>query len=265
MKFALIQGRKNELKIELVETSFDEIKTEIVSNIISYSEPIDSYYEDHIIESTHYRISIDTVICGYTSVFSNTMMTQFTLKEIFLPKAREVFSQVLRLTGVSEIYLSTSDSLLLVMALDNCSAMDVQDYVFQMGNTLCCNSGFQVQKAELKDAGLVEAKHEGFFPSVQEKIAREELFIGRDGDDVVSFGVIENSKLLDDHASLGMFVVKEERGKGYGSMTIARLIDLCLHKGITPVAGCFSKNGYSVNALFNAGMYSKARLLKIKI
>jgi RimJ/RimL family protein N-acetyltransferase len=69
--------------------------------------------------------------------------------------------------------------------------------------------------------------------------------------------------LLPDLASLGMFVVKEQRGKHYGSNMIRALIEFCLTKNITPVAGCFAKNEFSRNALSRAGMVSHARLLKV--
>jgi GNAT superfamily N-acetyltransferase len=253
------------MNLELIETPFDEIKSEIVRNIRSYSEPVDSYFEDHVVESIHYRISLDNVICGYSSVFSKTMMTQFVLHGKELSNAAGIFAEVLLRTGISEIYLPTSDSLLLVMALDHIKEMDVQDLVFRAGIPQSCKRNFRVEKALMEDAGLVLAKHDGFFPSIEEKIVNEELFIGYDDEVVVSFGVIERSKLLENHASIGMVVVKEERGKGYGSMTITKLIDLCTQQGITPVAGCFSKNKYSANALTKAGMCSKTRLLKIKV
>jgi len=62
-----------------------------------------------------------------------------------------------------------------------------------------------------------------------------------------------------------MFVLKKERGKGYGALTLINLIKQCKHVNIRPIAGCFAKNKYSVNALKKAGMISMSRLFKIKL
>ena len=81
---------------------------------------------------------------------------------------------------------------------------------------------------------------------------------------VVSFGIIEKSKLFEGQASLGMFVIREQRGRHYGSYTIRELMRLCRSQQIVPNAGCFARNEFSRNALSHAGMISNTRLLKVK-
>ncbi len=253
------------MTIEIVEESYEQIKKDILLNIASYSEPIDSYYEDHIIDSRHYVMLMESERCGYFSVFQNEMLTQFSLYEKFWVKAQEIFREILAKSQVKEIYLSTSDKLLLLMALDEQKGTIAQDMVFQEGIEIKRSARFFIRKAEKKDIPQIKNTDGGFFKNLEKNIENEELFIGVDDKKVVSYGIIEKSRMFDDLASIGMFVLKEERGKGYGAFTIDNLIRECKSLAIKPIAGCFSANQYSVNALKKAGMVSRSHLLKVKI
>lgn len=252
------------MNIKFTPVDLSEIKPELLKNIESYHHPIDSYYEDHVIESRHYRIVIETTTSGYISIFDNKMLTQFHLDK-FNCLAGEVFMELLSNKRIAEMYVSTSDSQLLVLALDNQKGIDVQDYVFQVDVPNVCIPEFTIKTAESIDKELILMNHDGFFQNIEDNLARKELYICRNEDIPVSFGIIEKSKLNENYASIGMFVVKSERGRGYGSMTIIRLIEMCQKNRVIPVAGCFSKNEYSKKALLKAGMYSNMRLLKIKV
>jgi hypothetical protein len=251
--------------IETIEKPYEQMKQEIRANLASYSEPIDSYYEDHVIESKHYEILLDNVKCGYYSVFENELLTQFALDDKHMARAQEVFHQVLEKSSIKEIYLSTSDRLLLLLALDEQKSLTVQDYVFQVGERRECKAEFMLRKAVEEDIPGIRENDGGFFQNLESNIKNGELFIGLDGDRVVSYGIIENSKIFEDLASMGMFVIAAERGKGYGANTLSKLIIECQSKGFRPIAGCFVKNRYSVQALKKAGMVSKNRLLRVKV
>jgi hypothetical protein len=251
--------------VETREKSYEQIKRAIKTNIASYNDPIDSYYEDHIIESKHFEIMLDNEKCGYYSVFNNEMLTQFVLYEKHLSKAQELFQEVLRKSEIKEIYLSTSDRLLLILALDIQKEVVVQDYIYQAGGEKECKRGFELKRAVEKDIPAIKKTDEGFFKNLENNIKNEELFIGIDGNESVSYGIIEKSKIFNDLASIGMFVLGKERGKGYGAFTIINLIKLCEKANIRPIAGCFARNQYSVNALKMAGMISMSRLLKIRV
>jgi hypothetical protein len=251
--------------VEMIEIPYSQIKKDIRSNIASYYEPIDSYYEDHIIESRHFEILLDNQKCGYCSVFEDTLLTQFSILDKFKDKAQGIFHEVLMQREIKEAYLSTSDKLLLILALDMQKEVEVQDYIFQPGGEIECRRDFFLRKAVENDIPGIKKTDEGFFKNLEKNVASEELFIGLNGNTIVSYGIIEKSKMFDDLASIGMFVLKNERGNGYGALTIINLIKHCDSSNIRPVAGCFVKNEYSVNALKKAGMISMNRLLKVKL
>jgi hypothetical protein len=253
------------MQVKIIEIPFEQVRPDLLANVASYSEPIDSYYEDHIIESKHYDIFLGKEKCGFASVFENEMLTQFALHKAHQDKAQEIFQETLRISKVKEIYLSTSDVFLLSLALEHQKEVIVQDAIFQAGVEKECRAGFVLNKAEEKDLSSIQKTDEGFFPNLEENVKKGELFIGWDGSKTVSYGIIEKSKLFKDLASIGMFVLVPERGKGYGAETLTGLISQCKNDNVRPIAGCFVKNQYSVNALKKAGMISRNRLLRIKL
>lgn len=253
------------MEIEFNKVPLNNIRSEIIKNLETYIYPVDSYYEDHVIESDHFGIYINKEKVGYASVFGQTMLTQFALQDSVFPQANFIFEELIKSQGIFEIYVSTSDQLLLLMALDHFVQIDVQDLVFTAGMPQICPGTFKLEKAQEIDIPLISAKHEGFFPAIDEKITRQELFIGYMADQVVSFGIIEASKLFPNLSSLGMFVISDMRGKGFGVMTVSKLMELCKQNGIEPIAGCFAKNQNSANALRKAGMVPKSRLLKVQL
>jgi hypothetical protein len=253
------------MKIEFNEVPFVELRSAVIRNLQSYPSPIDSYYEDHVMESKHYQIDCDEQPAGYASIHSDSLLTQFVLDDALKPHANEIFSFLLQQRSVREAYVSTSDGFFLSCSLDQLQSVLVQDWVFHAPQELAqTDSGFSLTKASIEDQELIRRTDEGFFQNLPENLQRGEIFLGKMDDQLVSYGIIEKSKLLIDQASLGMFVIKECRGKHYGSNTIRALIGVCRSQRIIPVAGCFARNEFSRNALSRAGMFSDTRLLKIK-
>ena len=253
------------MQILFSKIAFEDNKSCIKSNLILYNNPIDSYYEDHIIESCHYLIRIDNVIAGYVSVFENGMVTQFSLRDEYLSMESEIFNAAKSELALKTIYVSTCDNTLLRMALENQKTFEVQDYVFHFQKAVEVPSDFTIRKANISDITSIRENHDGFFQNLEQNIDKGEIYLGYSGPPIVSYGIIEKSKLFDDWASIGMFVVKNERGKAYGSYMVKRLVEKCLENNVVPIAGCFSKNTHSKNALCSAGTCSTNWLLKAVI
>jgi RimJ/RimL family protein N-acetyltransferase len=79
----------------------------------------------------------------------------------------------------------------------------------------------------------------------------------------VGFGILVESRLYEDVASIGMYTIERFRQTGVGTATIAMLIAECRRRSLRPVAGCWYYNHRSQRTLQRAGMYSSTRLLKI--
>ena len=189
----------------------------------------------------------------------------FSLDEAYKSHAGEIFQSLLQQLTPQEAYVSTSDPFFLSCSFDHQKSILVQDWVFQAPTQFSPTAaGFSLTPASLDDQELIRQKDEGFFQNLNDNLQRGEIFLGKMDGQVVSFGIIEKSKLLSDQASLGMFVIREQRGRHFGSCTIRELIRVCQSQRIIPVAGCFARNEFSRNALSHAGMVSDTRLLKVK-
>lgn len=253
------------MKIEFQEVPFEEIRAALIENIRGYSSPVDSYYEDHVMESVHYRVRCAGQTAGFASIFLDSMLTQFSLEEQYKPHSVDFFRSLLEQFPLREAYVSTSDPFFLACALDHQKSVLVQDWVFQVSAHLAPTvAGFSLTPASLEDQEMIRQHDEGFFQNLGENLQNGQIYLGKMENQLVSFGIIEKSKLLSDQASLGMFVIRDQRGRHFGAWTIRELMRLCQSQRIVPVAGCFAANEFSRNALIRAGMVSNARLLKVK-
>lgn len=227
---------------------------------------IDSYYEDHILESDHYLVSLDGKSIGQISVFKPGTLVHYAINELYLSVNTAVFRQIVEIIKLEDIYVSTDNSILLNNGLEVSKTVEVQDCIYQlvprMKDSECKN---ELNLATRDDISTIKDLDDGFFKNLDDNIKNHQLYIGRNSNEIFGFGIIERNRILKEYASIGMFVVKEKRGKGYGSQILKCLISKANSLGWIPMAGCLSKNQYSRNALEMSGMYSKTRLLRIKV
>lgn len=69
-----------------------------------------------------------------------------------------------------------------------------------------------------------------------------------------------SSFLHDDRLELGIETLPEHRGKGYGRLACAALIDVCLEQGLTPVWACREANTASFRLALALGFVTAERL-----
>lgn len=104
-----------------------------------------------------------------------------------------------------------------------------------------------------------------FFEDIPTQIENKEIYIGTIKDEVVSFGIVERSKLYKSVGSTGMFVVEKHRIGGIGRSTIIKLIQQLKNEGVIPIAGCWYYNHNSKKTLESAGYYTQTRLIKVHL
>jgi GNAT superfamily N-acetyltransferase len=115
----------------------------------------------------------------------------------------------------------------------------------------------------MENVDFVRQESGDFFEHLERHIAAGELFLTLRDDEAVGFGILVQSTLYDDVASIGMYTIERARRSGVGTATIAMLIEECRRRTLRPVAGCWYYNHGSRRTLQRAGMYSPTRLLKI--
>jgi GNAT superfamily N-acetyltransferase len=253
------------MDVRFVRVELTEIQESMRQHLESLPRPIDSFLEDHIVESTPYRIEIAGADAGLASIHRSSLITQFSLREPHKANGQEVFRRLRKLETVSAAFAPTCDEFFLAHALDDYRKLAKQAYFFTVGrDTGDVAKGYSLRLAGRADLDLVEQQSEGFFQSAEQHIQAGELFLTLRDEQCVGFGVMARSRFLRDVASIGMYTIEPFRGTGVGTATIRLLIVECRRRGLRAAAGCWYYNHLSKRTLECAGMVTQTRLLKIE-
>ena len=253
------------METHIVPAPFVEIQEATRQHLGSLPSAIDSFLEDHILASSHYRIVVADQTAGFTSIHKEHLITQFALDESYRSCGQPIFRQVRRLERVRSAFVPTCDELFLSHALDDYRQLAKQAYFFTApretpGST---PGRYTMRPAELGDVELVREESGDFFENPGQHISAGELFVTLRGEDPVRFGLLVKSVLYDDVASIGMYTIERFRRAGVGTVMIRMLMDECRRRSLRAVAGCSYDNHRSKQTLERAGMFSATRLLKI--
>jgi RimJ/RimL family protein N-acetyltransferase len=249
-----------------VRVELAEIREAMQQHLEALPGPVDSFYEDHVLSSSHHRIELSGETAGFASIHLGRLITQFCLAEPYRRHGQELFQRVRRLENAGAAFVPTCDEFFLAHALDDYRLLAKQAYFFTASRTAVepeVTREYSLRQAEPADAGFIQEQSGDFFEQVERQIQAGELFLTcRDGESV-GFGVLARSHFCRNVASIGMFTSEPYRNQGVGTATIALLITECRGRGLRAVAGCWYYNHASKRTLERAGMVTGTRLLKI--
>jgi RimJ/RimL family protein N-acetyltransferase len=246
--------------------SFSDIRDEVRSHLATLLSAIDSFLEEHILASTHYRLIVDGENAGFASIHGESLITQFALADRHKEHGQHVFTQLRRREQVRSAFVPTADEFFLAHALDDYRHLAKQAYFFRTFSSAAAPIARENGILRLAEPGDAEAIRQGsgtFFGDVERSIEHRALFLTERRDEIVGFGLIEKSTLYDDVASVGMYTVGQHRQQGVGTVTIRLLMEECHRRGLRPISGCWYYNHGSKRTLERAGMFSQTRLLKV--
>ncbi|MBW3634656.1 MAG: GNAT family N-acetyltransferase [Chloroflexi bacterium] len=251
--------------MDFAPAPFAEIQEATRRHLRALPSAIDSFLEDHILASTHYRIVVGSETAGFASVHDERLITQFALDQPYRYYGQPIFQQVRQLEQVRSAFVPTCDELFLSHALDDYRQLAKQAYFFTAvrdapGST---SGRYTMRPADVGDVELVREESGDFFQPLEQHITAGEVFVTLRGEEPVGFGILIKSLLYDDVASIGMYTIERFRRAGVGAATIRMLMDECRRRSLRPVAGCSYYNHRSKQTLERAGMFSPTRLLKI--
>lgn len=255
------------MTVKFTHTSKDALDGFFQRYLQSLSSPIEPFLEDHIVESDFFSIDWQGTPIGYTAIHQKALITQFFLDKAYQALGQSIFFQVKKLAEVQRAFVPTCDEFFLSHALEANQRVEMQAYFFQDGQSPTTSpkakNGFQLTLATSGDIALIREKTEDFFDPLEKRIADHQIYIGSYNDEIVSFGILEKSKFLEPYAGIGMFVLAEQRQKGFGADTLLQLKQEVYQMEKSPVAGCWYYNHNSKKTLEKAGMCTKTRLLNI--
>jgi RimJ/RimL family protein N-acetyltransferase len=246
--------------------ALSEIRSSLVTHLESLPGTIDSYLEAYILGSSHYLMQRKGQTAGFASIHGGNLITQFALGEPYRKYGQDFYRRVCELDGAQSALVPTCDEFFLAHSLDEHQHVEVQAYFFTAaGWSMRSAVGWhwKLQPAGPDDIELIARQTGDFFAPLDQRIEASQIYLTLRLDNCVGFGILEQSELYADAASIGMFTIEEFRQMGVGTATITMLIDECRQRGLRPVAGCAHDNDLSKRALERAGMYSPTRLLRV--
>lgn len=246
--------------------AFEEIREEVQQHLATLPAIIDSFLEDHILASAHFRIVVAGEAAGFASIHEDKLITQFVLTDPYKRHGQRIFAQLRRREQVQSAFVPTCDEFYLAHALDDYRQLAKQAYFFATPGDApppIIPDGCSLRVAEPSDIAFMRQQSGDFFEPIERYVEARELFVTMRGDEPVGFGIRDKSDLYPAVASIGMYTIETFRQDGVGTATIALLIEECRRLGLHAVAGCWYYNHRSKRTLERAGMYSPTRLLKV--
>lgn len=253
------------MNVQFQQCDYAEIESAVVNNHKTFVSPTDSFGENNILKSNHYRIVEDNQMLGYCSVLNGKTMTQFFLEKKFRGQAQELFAMARKLESVHEAMVATCDEFFLSLCLDVSDRITRQAYFFRLGSLTVPDAEADVdyQLAQPEDAErILSGPHDFSEQNLAQNIADAQIYIGRVRNEIVGYGVFERSKIVDGCVSIGMFTLPDHRMKGIAKKTLRHLADVALSENLQPIAGCYYFNHNSKKSLESIGMVSNTRLLR---
>lgn len=255
------------MKISSRKIDISEVRGELTNHFSKLPSKVDSFYEDHLIESDFYRLFMGEDKAALVAIHKDSMIIMFVVDKEFKMYGQELFYEAKRLSEVTCAYVPTCDEFYLSVALEASKKMEFQAYFFKEIENIVKftkeEAVFSLEKATKKDIEKIIEDTDDFFNPLESHIENGRVYKGMVDGSSVSYGIIEKSHIFDNIASIGMIVVDSQRQKGYGALTLKSLRNICHQNDITPIAGCWYYNHLSKKTLQNAGFYSDTRMLKL--
>jgi RimJ/RimL family protein N-acetyltransferase len=253
------------IDFELSPVPFDAIREDVRRHLAALPGSIDSFVEDHILASNHYRIVVAGEDAGFAAIHREQTITQFALAAAHQHLGQPVFARLRRWEQVQAALVPTCVPFFLAHALDDYRVLEKQAYLFVESATSQWpgDNRYRLRPAEPGDVDLIHRETGDFFAPVERYLAARALFVTLHGEEPVGFGLVEQSRLNQHVASVGMYTSERFRREGVGTETITLLIAECHRRGLRPVAGCWYYNHASKRTLERAGMFAPTRLLRI--
>lgn len=254
------------MNIRFQSIDLPEIKPALTAHLLTLASPIDSFFEDHLLQARHYRILVDEADVGWAALHNQRLITHFSLAAPYRHLGQRVFAQVRKLEQAREAYVPTCDEFFLAHALDDYRLLEKQAYFFQVrpgAPRPPAPSGLTHRRARNDDIAQMTMLIGDFFDRAEWRVADGQIYVAERDSEPVGYGAIERSTLYSAAASIGMITVEAHRSQGVGAAIIGALLDECARQQLTAIAGCWYYNHFSKQTLEKAGMYSQTRLLKV--
>src|SRR5215212_6775324 len=168
------------METHFAPAAFAEIRDAARQHLRALPSAIDSFLEDHILASNHYRIVVAGETAGFASIHEERLITQFALAEPYRRFGQMLFTELRRMEQVRAAFVPTCDEFYLAHALDEYRQLAKQAYFFAIPPAVgeaIASAPFSMRPAAMDDADLVRQESDDFFEDLERHIVAGELFV----------------------------------------------------------------------------------------
>src|SRR5215212_7536169 len=198
------------METHFAPVAFAEIRDAARQHLRALPSAIDSFLEDHILASNHYRIVVAGETAGFASIHEERLITQFALAEPYRRFGQMLFTELRRMEQVRAAFVPTCDEFYLAHALDEYRQLAKQAYFFatppgvgEAGAT----DRYSMRPVVIDDTDFMRQESGEFFEDLERHIAADDLFVTLRGEEPVGFGILVKSTLYGDVAGIGMYSI----------------------------------------------------------
>ncbi|MGL5576829.1 MAG: GNAT family N-acetyltransferase [Sarcina sp.] len=255
------------MNFKFLKCTIQDLEEKISSYFTDNNILIDSYLEEIIFESNHYKISQNNKDIGFCAVHKKHTLSLFHLDKNFAHLGEEVFFRARKLEFVREAIVSTADEYFLAHAMDSFNNFEKDGYFTKLRNTenkLSLSTTLSLSKID--DLAIINKLSDKYYEKNLSRMLEEKTFYtakNKNGE-IVGFGHAEPGKLAKNKISIGMYVIPKFRAKGHGSDILIALRDIVITLGKEPIAGCWALNHNSLKTQIKAGFYPATRMICFK-
>ena len=248
-------------QFEIKKSNLKEVDLLVKTHAKSLVFPMDSWLEDQLFNSAVYKLMSGTKCIGYAVQKKQTLQF-FHIRKKYFRYAPALLEKFVAEKGIKRVFVITQDSLL-------CALIAEWEYTKEKHACFFTDSGrkeipetsaiFRLAvSADTRSIRKVTGKFfedtSGGFSSLEERITAGTIFILENRHNLLGGGNIEKGRVCLDYSSIGMFVNRDFRGRGYAPLILLKLKEWCYQNNLKPIAGCWYPNTLSRKSLETAGM-----------
>lgn len=260
---------ENKSEIKFKSCNWEELHQIVRDYIKKNNITIDSFWEDHVLECNHYKMTCGDEVVGYFSIHKGSTIILFHVFEQYANQSQELFARVKKYEYVTNAMVVTGDEFFLSHCFDNFARIEKQAY-FSIYTEKEINKENQKQLslrvADIdNDEEILKLSGDflnGEIENIRNGFSNLEIYIIEHENKIVGFGVVQYGKVVEDIASIGMYVCEEYRCQGFAANILQNLKHLVENKGYRAFSGCWYYNHNSKKSMESAGAYSKTRLIR---
>lgn len=245
-------------------SNFSELKKDILNYYEKNKILADAYWEHFVLNSNFYKILVNDCYSGFFAIYGETTLTIFHIFDNQKEFSQEIFLKVKKMEQVSKAFLPTGDEFFLSHCIDDFTTIEKNGYFTKdYKNNSTNENNLTMEVATKKHKDIILEFSNNFFSNIDNELSQGYIYMVKKDDLLIGFGHYVPGVVLPHYLSIGMFVIKEHRSKGYGTKILHNLKKLAYAEGKKPIAGCYYYNHNSLKTQLKAGNRCSTRLLTI--